>query len=287
LADVCVVRLTDGHYRLYANSAADEGPGNRVFCSWISDDSVHFEKEPGFRLQGDGLFRPWVIQMPTGDFRLYYTDQTQMASWSGAKAIKSAVSADGLVFELESGERLTSTLTGNETDGLGTGRVIALADGRYRMYYFAFEGEYCRILSAVSDEGLVWTRESGVRIDSTTFCPEQRSAGLFGPIRTSDGITHLFVATIRCGSGWKDSQAGIFDFRSSDGLAFTGQRNYLVAGYFRSSTYSGKVSDPRVDAQDPAAVMTADGLRLYFDLWDRSQMIAESGCYSMLNRNIK
>lgn len=287
LADVCVIRLSDGRYRLYANSAADETPNNRVFCSWISNDAVSFVKEPGIRLQGDGLFRPWVVEMPNGDFRLYYTDQTQMASYYGAKAMKSALSADGLAFAVEAGERLTCLLSGNESNGLGSGRVLPLPDGRYRMYYSGFQGDNVRILSAISDDGLAWVRESGVRVDNTTFCPEKRDTGLFAPFRTSDGIFHLILGTTRCEAGWKNAQSGFFDFSSPDGLAFTGLRNYLVAGYYRASAYTGKPDDPRVDPQDPAAVMTPQGLRVYFDLWDGDQMIAESGNYGMINTGIR
>jgi hypothetical protein len=43
--------------------------------------------------------------------------------------------------------------------------VVRLPDGRYRMYYCGNDGTYWRILSAVSSDGLTWTKEEGIRVD--------------------------------------------------------------------------------------------------------------------------
>lgn len=43
--------------------------------------------------------------------------------------------------------------------------IIQLPNGSYRMYYYGSDGANYRILSAISTDGLTWTKESGVRVD--------------------------------------------------------------------------------------------------------------------------
>ena len=44
-------------------------------------------------------------------------------------------------------------------------------------------------------------------------------------------------------------------------------------------------TDEKENPVHPSA--TPEGLRLYFDLWDRGKQIAESGLYGVINRSIK
>ena len=119
---------------------------------------------------------PDIIVLPDGRFRMYYAGPLS-PSVSGARhAIKSAVSADGLNWTVESGIRLLGDGDGDggpdgapANEGVVNGpRVIRLSDGTYRMYYQAntlgFIPPDYRVKSATSTDGLTFARE-GTRVD--------------------------------------------------------------------------------------------------------------------------
>jgi hypothetical protein len=175
-SDPFVLRLDDGRYRLYyavADTPAD--PDWWGMVSWVSTDGLNFTKEPDYRFEAYTLFGHWIVRNADGSYRMYWLDQKQgSVNGLGYKAIKSALSTDGgLTFVAEPGERLTYSGTGYETNGIGLGRVILLGDGTYRMYYSG-TSDYGRTLSALSSDGLSFTRESGVRLDK--LCPAEGGA---------------------------------------------------------------------------------------------------------------
>jgi len=95
----------------------------------------------------------------------------------------------------------------------GTSRsIVALQDGRVRMYYFR-DSSSQDLLSAVSGDGLNWSTEDGVRFTEPLIVPIRVTALPAGGFR-------LF---------FRNGSANLESAFSSDGLAFTGEGQ--VAGF--------------------------------------------------------
>ena len=147
--DPSIVRLSNGRYRLfYYGANGDPGAaGTHYVRSAISDDGVHF-KETGTALSYPGLVDPDVFKV--GDTWLMFvfslTDHTTVV----------AESRNGRKFKKVRPLGL---------DGFGTTAPVLLDDGRFRLY--AFDQRTQRtIVSFVSEDGLQWTQEAGVRLDA-------------------------------------------------------------------------------------------------------------------------
>jgi len=212
------------------------------------------------------------------------TSQTGAAFWS-------AISSDGLNFALEPGNRLTSTGGGNEAIGFTSPRVAALKDGGYRMYYGGQNSTLdSLLLSAISTDGLIWTREEGIRINAKSHCIDWAGSFLSGPVIDANGTVRLYWGFLKCDSQGTNDHFGIFEFTSSDGLAFTQDPTLVVEGYYIQSKFKGSGSDPRLFPTAPFGLITSAGLRLYFSLVEKPTTgapIAEQGVYCVLNPSIK
>ena len=278
VSDVAAVRLPDGRYRIYGGAMIDPIANKRVYHSYISIDGVHFTEEAGYRLTGIGIHAGDVVAMPTGGFRMYFTDQANGALNS---PIRSAFSADGMTFTVEPGARVAPSGTGYEVDGVGNGRPVVLPNGSMRMYYHGHANGKDYLLSATSTDGLAWTREAGVRLQSATLCPPEEGVRNVNPILDAHGALHLFVTATLCTGNYVNARAGIWDASSTDGLTFSFAERPLVEGYYYKATYTGSPSDPGVSVGDPAPVRTPDGLRVFLQLGSVAGIVPETGIYSI------
>ena len=281
--DVCILRLPDGRYRLYGGNF-DEGLHSGVLESYISLDGVSFQKEPGYRFVAM-LGNPFVIRTADGGYRLYYADLGTWVNSLGNPSIKSAYSADGLTFVPEVGNRLTYSGTGYETNGIVNPKVLALPDGTLRMYY-RVGGAPPVLLSARSSDGLNWTREEGTRFDWSAVCPPELG-GNYWPFIDSSGVFHLITVAVKCTGDYENPKPGIWDGTSGNGLAFTLTATKIVEGYYRRESYDGNPGDPAVIAQDPAAIQTPTGLRIYFGLYELNVRMPEAGIYAASTTSIR
>ena len=274
-----VILLPDGKIRIYGEYLA-------AMMSYISDDGVHFYLEPGIRLNsGRG---PYVIQLASGNFRMYF-------EWNNGQQLvfMSAFSSNGLDFAVEPGERLVGTGTGNEEIGISAPHVAKLMDGSYRMYYTgetSVPNARQVLLSAVSKDGLQWTREEGVRIDGGKFCSDWHSLWLRCPLIDKAGTVRIYCGLLKCDSDGKNDHFGIFEFTSLDGLSFTLNSTPVAEGYYIKSRFKDKAADPRLFPAWGNGVITPTGLRLYFSLnelpWTDTPG-PEHGNYLLLNPNIQ
>jgi hypothetical protein len=261
--DPSVVALPDGRFRIYGNDTAQ---GIRHIISLISvDGGVTFALEPGFRVVGDpdhDAFFADVIALPSGQYRMYLTDQRTVIASEGAPAFISAISDDGLNFAWESGERLHYSGTGDEASGIRNQNVVLLPNGTFRMYYAAGG----KVLSAVSPDGLSFSRESGVRYVPSSLCPAVTSGRVNPKVYLDlNGTFHLFTSSSACDDAlFTNEKIGIFEGTSTDGLTFAFTKTAVVQGYYVKSLYHGNPSDPFVNAEDPMLVWTPAGLRMYF-----------------------
>jgi len=269
LFDVTVVILDDGRYHLYGEAS---DIGNHTVVSYISTDGLNFTIEDGYRLTG--AFMPFAVKLANGSFRLYYTDQTGDPPSPGARAIMSAVSDDGLNFTVDEGDRLTYNGSSYESSGIRGGKILQLDNGTYRMYYHGIDGDsHWRVLSAVSENGLNWTREAGVRLDPSDLCDGVTRIGNVAPLITSNGTFHLYVSALVCTG---DLANGIFDTTSADGLTFTAGSTPVI------NSYGSESEGTEVTPEDPAAIITDGGIRMYFAPYGtQGYTIPESGIYSV------
>jgi hypothetical protein len=281
--------LPDGRIRLYGEYDPDPMDWSSPITleSYISSDGVKFYHETGIRYTEGGA--PNVIHLDSGDYRMYLSN---MICTDGNPKLFfiSAISSNGLDFVLEPGDRLVSIYSGNEATGFAAPRVVRLKDGTYRMYYIGDSQPGNMLLSAVSKDGLKWEREDGVRIYGNQFCSEKLSLGGFGPLIDKTGKVRVYCPLLKCDSEGKNDHFGIFEFTSSDGLSFTWNSTPVVEGYYITSRFNDKETDPRLFPNEVHGVITPDGLRLYFRLTEEpgtATPIWQQGVYCVLNSSIK
>ena len=197
-----VHKLKDGRSRMYYCGLRGS------MESAISSDGLNFQAESGVRLAPiyggyeTIICDPTVVELSDGRFRLYYKG----ANVGGVPAIHkifSAISPDGLNFERE---RLV--IDSEKTDDQGWASVpeaIKLSDGRVRLYYVSRAcGRGC-IVSAISSDGLNFTKE------------ETKIYDYVDPSMTqlTDGRFFLITANFTQQGGTE-----LYSFISSDGIHF-------------------------------------------------------------------
>ncbi len=172
-----------------------------------------------------GSVSPRVLRLPDRSLRMYYT---QMLPRPGHPAgandydnvstrILSATSSDGFAWTPEPGVRLTPQHGGAGEWRVVSSEVVPTSDGRFRMYYECATGpqtEPSSIRSAISNDGLSWSVESGDRLSSAI-------ANYSSPriLFLQDGRTRLY-----CGQRGR----GIISAISDDGLSFTEEEGTRV-----------------------------------------------------------
>lgn len=140
-----VARRPDGRWRMYFEA---RGPADRprVICSAVSDDMLRWEIEDGIRLSAfGGVGAPRCLPLPDGRGRLYCVASVYAAGGPGcgtrfASGVVSAVTSNGLDFELEPGFRMTDRQAAYDTAGITAAEVIPPADrgDRWTMFLSAW-----------------------------------------------------------------------------------------------------------------------------------------------------
>jgi predicted GH43/DUF377 family glycosyl hydrolase len=211
-----VVRLAQGGYRLYYMGRSACSPGQ--ILSAVSDDGEIWVKEASARIDNSASVTarralcPDVILLPDGKWRMYFEAWPQ----TGESVIASALSSDGLNFTLEPGARFA-------TSGIqhGAPRCLPLPDGRWRLYFHHYPqpmqiglsaGNH--IVSAISEDGLNFILEPGVRVAQTH--PVWETYAVYAPevLRLANGTYRMYY-----GAWNNDKNRGrIFAAHSADGL---------------------------------------------------------------------
>ncbi len=159
--------------------------------------------------------------------------------------------------------------------------VIALQNGEYRMYYCANGG----ILSAISSDGLNWTKESGVRLSPGAGGSQESIVCDPTVIRLSNGEYRMYYDGINTGGQYQDTQVKIqiYSALSPDGLNFqregvrinssTSLANGLAAvpeitrtsdGKYRLYYVSNRVFQPTYEDYMVSAI-SSDGLNFTYE----------------------
>ena len=184
-----VIPLADGRYRMYYEGKTEQAGGGvkAAIISSISNDGLLWEREPGIRLAGENTSylapRCLHLDMAAGQggcrYRLYasaypYPDALPSAGAFNNRNIVSAISQDGLLFELEPGVRIPQDRD-LESYAVYAPEVLRLGERGYRMYYAGWTSApevlsgskfHGRIFSALSPDGLQWVKDPEICIDN-------------------------------------------------------------------------------------------------------------------------
>jgi hypothetical protein len=195
-----------------------------IFSASSSEGIVFHERGDPILVSAGGqesvVCDPTVATTSANFDRLYYTGSDRAEGGPGVAKHKilSAVSADGVHFSRE-GIRIDS----DKTDDNGWASVpeaIVLSDGRVRIYYVTSTNQ---IVSAISDEGLVFKKEDGYRIDTPNFVDP-------AILQLENGTYLLIVAVPERPQGSSNElpEPGLYSFTSDDGLIFSNRQTVLV-----------------------------------------------------------
>lgn len=254
-----VVPLPQGGYRLYCHLVSS-------ILTATSADGLRFVFDPKPVLAGA---MPGLERLPDGRWRMYF---------AGPRGMESATSADGLNFQGE-GLRLASGPAGSWDE---RGQIhlapLRLPDGRLRMYYDAQasprEGTRStprdwRTTSALSEDGLAFRREPGLRIDARAMSqqPDLRERGtrlvttwsVFPQYR--DGVYCLYTTALCL----PRERSGVWRATSTDGLHFTMDPE---------PSLSLEDLGGRMLPEDPFVVSTPEGERMYAWTAERGTLVA-------------
>ncbi len=116
----------------------------------------------------DGIRIPNAISSSTifrgNEYWMYYT----------GNGIELAISNDGISFVLK-GSVVRDDGPGSEQEMVTNPAVFQIKNGRYRMLYEGSKDNQAvrKLYSAVSDDGLKWFKEEGVRLEDTIFWIDQ------------------------------------------------------------------------------------------------------------------
>ena len=224
-----VIRMPGGGYRMYYTGRSPVRSAAQTdwrILSAHSEDAVTWVKEPGVRVDAHPPYAsqdtlcPDVIPLPDGRYRMYYEARSLDDRPS---VVLSAVSQDGLDWELEPGVRF-----GDDTWSYGSPRCLYMeppGEGReglmYRIYFHHYSFPLVsglraqnNIISAISEDGLHFEKESGVRIAQET---DRETYAVYAPevVLLGDGTYRMYYPP------WAiNVRGGIFAASSRDGLAW-------------------------------------------------------------------
>ncbi len=152
-----VVPLDDGSSDLrmyYECSPGPQSVASSIRSVISSDGGTNWTAEAGERLAGGGSYNsPRVIVLEDGRWRLYCSSR-------GVGIISSISQDGGRTFEPEPGTRVAPS-TSYEAVTAFAPEVLRIAGAGYRMYYAGYSApNRAYLLSAVSDDGLTWQKET-------------------------------------------------------------------------------------------------------------------------------
>lgn len=192
-----------------------DGPWNHRVMSATSSDGLTWVKDD--KILADQASVPDVMLDKVGNIRVYYVD------WYNGERISVALSHDGVNWIYK---KVGIPMGWVDPD------VVLLPDGRYRLYasYKPLNGPQDSILSAISNDGINFVQEEGVRYQDT-----------------NGQVTDAHVT--KMGDIWRMFVSDAYSFISaisSDGLNFTREQVLPFNG------------------GDTSAIAVENGYRLYF-----------------------
>ena len=113
---------------------------------------LHWQVEPGERLDSGSFNAPRLLHLDGGACRLYCSDR-------GGGIVSALCDDGGLTFRMEPGKRIEQELPYEAATAFAP-EVLRIEGGGYRMYYAGYsDPTRAYVLTAASEDGLVWTKE--------------------------------------------------------------------------------------------------------------------------------
>lgn len=282
LADVTVLPLSDGRYRMFIGDAPVTPATPRGIHSAISSDGVSFTLESGPRVvrpyptsatTAVQFIHPHVVRMDDGRVRLFV---------SGGGGISSLTSADdGMTFTLDTGLRIRAADVG--VTRISGPSIVKMKTGGWRMYFSELNPNSVdpttghvtlavnRIFSAFSTDLLTWAIDSGVRAGPGSAITNSGSAEHPGSIANDDGsVTLIYFRNIHEDSS--GSSLGLWASTATDGLNFTSEAptpfllSWPRVGVTPPTTYTWSTIGP---GGDPFLMRLNTGeVRIYYNSGD-------------------
>lgn len=227
----------------------------------VNDPGLVFTKDPQIVVSPDRDFEggqclcPNVVRLPAGGYRLYYAERGPLTPKDALGCIQSATSIDGFVFHKEPGLRVGNWCAGAEKRVLAP-NVVSIGGGALRMYFEARGRQrHSVILSAVSNNGLVWEIEPGIRLRDES---QQYNYGTPCCVALP-GTTGWRLYFHRRGTARYD----ILSARSDDGLRWWREARVRVAQSLPEESYA---------AYSPYVLRLNDkkSWRMYYAAWSKA-----------------
>jgi hypothetical protein len=226
---------------------------------WTKDPRIAIDLD--HPLDSERILTPNVIRLPAGGYRMYYTGLGPARRDRDALGyILSATSNDAVTWDKDEGVRVDLFPPYASARTLCPD-VIPLPDGRYRMYFEARTTDQPTvILSAISDDGLSWQPEPGLRFgDATWSYGTPRCLYIEGDQPSAYRFRlyfHRYTFPLVAGI---DAGNVIISAVSSDGLVFEEEEGIRIAQETDRETYS---------VYAPEVVRLGDGsYRMYYSGW--------------------
>lgn len=228
---------------------------------WVMERKV-IGVEAGNESRDGSILMADVVPAPGGGLRMYYNRSSRDGS-----EIRCAESKDGARWEAKGAVLRGAKERTARTFILGGSRVVRLPDGRFRMYYrcapFVEEGAApaYHLLSAISQDGLRFEPEPGVRIEIRPHDPQSPFTlaghgafyaledGSWAAIFSADpanekGPSDLYLATSPDGLVWGGFNLLYKDCHDPTVIRHGG-KFHLYAMYLRDYTFHAVSEDGR------------------------------------------
>lgn len=194
-----------------------------------------------------------AVELPDGRIRIFFG---LMDGKLGGQ-IGSATSSDGLNFTADSGIRVPRIVDGAITKGASSPSIFKLSDGRYRLFFTGDLG----VMSAISSDGLNFTREDGARLTRIAFANplfNQSSPPICSAIVPISGGRYRMYCSqqVQQNAFHPNADRAIFSATSTDLLSWTPEPGRRI----------GLGSSLPVDADHPTVIeVNGDAVTLAYD----------------------
>lgn len=230
--------------------------------------TTHWRREEGPRIQGSRpldsskLQAPGIVRIPDGGYRMFYTAVGPAKPFPTCQGyILSAVSDDGVDFEVEPGIRLAPHPDQpNMSHRILAPTVSQCADGTWRMYFESRgpASEPTVIRSAISGDMVNWELEDGVRLQGFHGLGGPR----FVPLSEGGGRLYCFASEYDSGGlhGSRLSQS-VVSALTGDGLSFEMEPGYRMrdneTDYDEIGVTAAEVLQPESEGDEWSMVFSA------------------------------
>lgn len=168
-----IIKISENFWRMYYEAHLTNK--KRVILSAVSEDLLNWSREAGVRVKSKvyDCGAPKCIRLENGSYRLFFYSYPRpfKSGINSGNHIISALSCDGITFELENGIRIPQDCEKYENYTVYAPEIVRTQDDSWLMYFSGWnsEGIRCtkgRIFSATSKDSFHWTKDKSIVINN-------------------------------------------------------------------------------------------------------------------------